>query len=130
MIPKIFTNKIKSTFMNLRRLFLSLLLFLVGASAIAQKVVSGVITDSTNKAPLQGVTILVKGTKTGTQTTADGRFSFTAPANATTLVISSVGYGSKEVAIGSGDLNISLSTASSSLNDVVVIGYGTAKRKI
>ncbi len=116
--------------MNLRRLFLSftLLLFL-SAAAFAQRVVTGVVTDSANHAPLVAATVLVKGTKTGTQTASDGRFSITVPADATTLVISSVGYGSKEVAINGESITVSLSSSSSVLTDVVVIGYGTARKK-
>ncbi len=75
--------------MNLRRLFLSFTLLLIcGATAFAQRVVSGTITDSANQAPLASATILVKGTKTGTQSGADGRFTITVPANATTLTVS------------------------------------------
>ncbi len=116
--------------MNFRRLFLSVTLFLIlGATAFAQRVVSGFVTDSASKAPLPAVTVTVKGTKTGTQTTSDGRFSITAPNNATTLIISSVGYGSKEVAIGSESLSISLAQSNGSLNEVVVIGYGTSRKR-
>ena len=98
-------------------------------SAWAQRTVTGVVTDSASKAPLGSVTILVKGTGTGTQTTSNGSFSINVPANASTLVISSVGYGTKEVIIGNGPMNISLGQASSSLTDVVVIGYGTSRKK-
>lgn len=116
--------------MNLRRLFMSLLLLIIGgASAVAQKTITGTITDSASSRPLQSVSIIVRGTRIGTQTNAEGKFMLNAPDNATMLVITSVGYANKEVAIGSGNLNIILSPASSSLNDVVVIGYGTAKKK-
>lgn len=116
--------------MNLRRLFMSLaLLLMFGATAMAQKVVSGVITDSASNAPLQSATVKVKGTKSGTQTATDGRFSITVPANASVLVITSVGYGSKEVAISSTNLDITLGQLSTALNDVVVIGYGTTRKK-
>src|SRR5205809_93240 len=116
--------------MNLRRLFLSFTLFLIcGVTTFAQRVVSGTVTDSANNYALPAATILVKDTKTGTQTGADGKFTITVPANATTLIVSSVGYGTKEVTIGSGELNISLSQSSTVLTDVVVIGYGTTKKK-
>ena len=115
--------------MNLRRLFLSFLLPLLCLSALAQRTVTGVVRDSASKTPLASVTILVKGTGTGTQTASDGTFTINAPANASTLVISSVGYGTKEVIIGNGAMNISLGQASSSLTDVVVIGYGTSRKK-
>ena len=116
--------------MNLRRLFLSFTLFLIcGASAFAQRVVSGTVTDSATGRPLQSVTVTAKGTSAGTQTGADGKFIITAPANATTFVISFVGYSSREVVIGSDNINISLSQSSSVLTDVVVIGYGTTRKK-
>src|SRR5690242_3539708 len=116
--------------MNVRRLFMSLVLLIIcGTSAFAQKTITGTITDSATGRPLQSVSVLVRGTKVGTQTAADGTFTLTAPTNANALIISSVGYSNKEVAIGSGTLSISLSPASSTLNDVVVIGYGTAKKK-
>ena len=106
------------------------MLLLCSATIFAQKRVSGIVTDSASKSPLPSVTILVKGTKTGTQTSADGKFSFTVPANATTLVVSSVGYGSKEVPICSGSINVSLSQSGTALSEVVVIGYGTSGKKI
>src|SRR5256885_3492545 len=115
--------------MNLRRLFMSLLLlFIGGISAFAQRAITGTVTDSANGRPLQSVSVIIKGTSAGTQTAADGRFTINVPANANTLVISSVGYGSKEVPV-SESLNISLSPSNASLNEVVVIGYGTTRKK-
>src|SRR5690349_2887753 len=113
------------------KLFVSLVLLLCLASikTLAQSTVTGTITDSATRNPLQSVSVLVKGTATGTQTGADGKFKIAVPAGATTLVVTSVGYGSKDVAIGSGDMSISLSSSSSILTDVVVIGYGTARKK-
>ena len=113
------------------KLFVSLvlLLFLSSTRTLAQSTVTGVVTDSATRNPLQAVSVLVKGTTTGTQTGADGKFTIAVPAGATTLVISSVGYTSQEVAIGSENLNISLSSSSTVLTDVVVIGYGTVKKK-
>ena len=106
-----------------------LLLLLCRYKSQAQKTVSGVITDSANGKPLQSVSVLVKGSKSGTQTDIAGKFTLSFPANATTLVISSVGYNTKEVVADAESLNISLSASSTALTDVVVIGYGTAKKK-
>jgi iron complex outermembrane receptor protein len=105
------------------------LLIIGGTSAFAQRTITGTVTDSATGKPLQSVSIIVQGTSTGTQTDANGKFTLSAPADANTLMVSSVGYGSKNVAIGSGDILIALSPTSSTLNDVVVIGYGTAKKK-
>jgi iron complex outermembrane receptor protein len=112
------------------KLFVSLMLLLClcNIKALAQKTVSGVVTDSAGR-PLQAVSVLVKGTHIGVQTGADGRFNINAPATATTLIISSVGYGTKEVAISAGSMNVALNQSSSVLSDVVVIGYGTARKK-
>jgi TonB-dependent starch-binding outer membrane protein SusC len=93
------------------------------------KTITGTITDDKG-APVQGATVSVKGTRSGTSTHSDGGFSIVVPATARTLVISSVGFGQKEVSIGDQTtVNVSLVTSTSSMNEVVVIGYGTSQRK-
>ncbi|HEY0273272.1 MAG TPA: carboxypeptidase-like regulatory domain-containing protein, partial [Chitinophaga sp.] len=92
------------------------------------KQVSGRVTDMEGN-PLVGVSVSVKGTRIGTTTDAKGLFSLSVPDNATTLVVSFIGFTAKEVTISnSGAINISLEPAVSSLNDVVVIGYGTQRK--
>ncbi len=109
---------------------LTLLLFIYSFSFAQTRTISGKITDATDGTGLPGVTILVKGTKTGAQTKSDGSFSISVPSNATSLVISSVGYTQKEISITGNDFNISLvKSVGTSLNDVIVIGYGTVKQK-
>ena len=95
----------------------------------AQNLVSGRVTDSANN-PLSGVSVQVKNSKTGTVTGADGSYKISVPANGT-LVFSSIGYTSKEESAGSRtEINISLtSSGASQLNDVVVVGYGTQRRR-
>ncbi|MBJ6111093.1 TonB-dependent receptor [Hymenobacter sp. BT523] len=84
--------------------------------------VTGRITDE-NGAGLPGVTVLVKGTSTGTQTDADGRYSLVAPAGAT-LVFSFVGYKTQEVAVGGRTaVDARLATDTQGLSEVVVVGY-------
>lgn len=78
---------------------------------------------------LPGVTVLVKGTSLGTATDIDGRYSLPAPAGATTLVFSFVGYTSQEARIGDGPVNVTLATSSTSLDEAVVVGYGTQSRR-
>ena len=91
--------------------------------------VTGKITDNTGK-PLQGVTVQVKGSKVVTTTNAEGTFSLHAPSGTAVLVLSSIGFTTKEVAIeNKGQLNVALSTAESSMDQVVVIGYGAVKKK-
>ncbi|HSZ34821.1 MAG TPA: SusC/RagA family TonB-linked outer membrane protein [Puia sp.] len=109
---------------------LTLLLFIYSFSFAQTKTISGKITDATDGTGLPGVTIIVKGTKAGAQTKSDGSFSINIPPSATTLVISSIGYTQKEIPIAGSDFNISLvKSVGPSLNDVVVIGYGTVRQK-
>lgn len=118
--------------MNLKRLFMAFVLPIVCmAYASAQdKVVTGRVTDSKDGTPLQSASVVVKGTSKGTQTAADGTFRLSVPANASTLVVSILGYTTQEVSIGSGNVNVSLvATAGANLNEVVVIGYGTQRKR-
>ncbi len=118
--------------MKLKRLLIATILpmLLFSLSAIAQdKVVSGKVTDSKDGTALQNATVMVKGTKIVTQTGADGTFKVKVPATAKTLVISSIGFADKEVAIGAGDITVSLTQSNSELNEVVVVGYGVQRKK-
>ncbi len=94
------------------------------------KTVKGKVIDSQGGAALGGVTVLIKGTTNGTQTESDGTFSVSVPETAT-LVFSSVGYVTQEVSVaGKSEINVVLvSSASSNLNEVVVVGYGTQRKK-
>jgi TonB-dependent starch-binding outer membrane protein SusC len=108
----------------------TLLCVLFTQTAFSQtKTISGKVTDDKG-ASVQGATVTVKGTKVGASTAADGSFTVTAPASATTLVISSVGFSEQEVAIaGQSSITVALVPTQANLNEVVVIGYGTARRK-
>jgi TonB-linked SusC/RagA family outer membrane protein len=91
--------------------------------------ISGQVTDDKG-APVQGATVTAKGTKIGASTGADGRFTLNVPASAKSLVISNIGFADQEVAIsGQSTFSISLVPSQASLNEVVIIGYGTAKKK-
>ncbi|CAN5822688.1 TonB-dependent receptor [soil metagenome] len=117
--------------MNFKRLFVMLALPLVflSLSALAQdKIVTGKVTDLKDGQPIASVSVLVKGTNIGTQTKTDGTFSLNAPANATTITVSYVGYATQELLIGISAMNVSLVQSSSTLNDVVVVAYGTRKK--
>ncbi|HEX3023825.1 MAG TPA: SusC/RagA family TonB-linked outer membrane protein, partial [Chitinophagaceae bacterium] len=118
--------------MNVKRLLAAMVLPLVffALPALSQdKVVTGKVTDSKDGSAMQNATVKVKGTQIATQTDATGSFKIKAPSSATTLVISSVGYANMEVAIGSGTVNVSLTQTSAALGEVVVIGYGTVRKK-
>jgi iron complex outermembrane receptor protein len=94
------------------------------------RTVTGTVTAREDNTPLPGVTVLVKGTTTGTATGADGAYSITVPGNETTLVFSFIGYTSQEVAVGTrSTIDMALGADVQALNEVVVIGYGTQQKK-
>lgn len=113
----------------MRKFVLLFLSALTAGTIFAQsRQVSGtVITD--NGEPLPGVTVILKGTQTADVTNANGRFSIMAPENST-LQFSLPGYGSREVSVGAGttELTVTLEMVNI-IEDVVVIGYGTGQRK-
>lgn len=95
---------------------------------IQQSTVSGRITNEAGE-PLAAVSIRVKGSNAGTSTDAEGRYSITVPDNAV-LVISSVSYLTQEVTVnGRTEINIVLRPSNTQLEQVVVIGYGTAQKR-
>lgn len=89
--------------------------------------VSGVITDSFG-APLPGANVLEKGTNNGTQTDFDGKFSLKVSSNNAILIISYVGFVSQEILVNNQtNFNIELVEDASTLNEVVLVGYGKQK---
>ena len=93
------------------------------------KTISGTVTDK-NGAPVAGVSVTAKGSTRGATTNSSGSFTLSVPSDVTTLVVSSVGYATQQVDIsGQTSVTVSLVESISSLNEVVVIGYGTARRK-
>lgn len=105
------------------------LFVLCNVSLAQSRTVTGKVTDSKGEA-VPSATVTVKGTKTSTSTKADGTFSISVPQGSTTLVISSVGFGTKDVSVsGSDAVTVALEEANAALNEVVVVGYGTRKVK-
>ena len=107
---------------------LTLLLLTFSTAVMAQTKVSGTVKDDQGEI-LTGVSVLIKGTKLSTTTNADGNFQITVPTGSNALVFSYLGYETKEAAVNGNVINVSLKSSVSTLNDVVVIGYGTATRK-
>lgn len=96
--------------------------------AMVVRRLTGRITDE-NGAGLPGASVLEKGTQTGTVTDGSGAFSLNVSDGATTLVVSSVGYTTQEVAIGNQSvINVTLAVDVRNLDEVVVVSYGTVKR--
>ncbi|HEX6334640.1 MAG TPA: SusC/RagA family TonB-linked outer membrane protein, partial [Flavisolibacter sp.] len=115
-----------------RKLYLSLLASMFAICAFAQnrQVTGRVIADS-SKQSLAGVSVTVRGTQTVTTTNAEGRYSISVPdRNDVILVFTSIGFRAQQVPVGSGSVvDVAMTEEVSALNDIVVIGYGTARRK-
>ena len=91
--------------------------------------VTGTIVDE-NDQPLPGATVMVLGTNQGTTASFDGEFEITVPSGADTLVFSYIGYITQEIVLnGQTTLSIKLLPDTTNLNEVVVVGYGTQKKK-
>ena len=118
----------KCTTYYFRPLGLLLLLCLIPLCSIAQNItVKGIVKDNLGESVI-GANVTEKGTTNGMITDLDGNFSLTVQKNAT-LVISYIGYVTQEIAIkGNTNLNITLKEDSKALEEVVVIGYGTARK--
>ena len=113
------------------KFFLScVMLFAVGFLAYAQNInVSGKVTDAQTGESVPFASIQVKGTMTGTATDADGNYTISVPRNAI-LVFSSIGYLNQEAAVeGRGVINIMLAPDTESLEELVVVAYGTVNKK-
>jgi TonB-dependent starch-binding outer membrane protein SusC len=105
------------------------LLFLITISLHAQNRVTGKITNQSDNQPIAGASILEKGTTNGTVSVTDGSFSITVGNNAT-LVITFIGYVPEEVKVnGRNNISVALQSAVGGMNEVVVIGYGTQRKK-
>ncbi|HEX2627932.1 MAG TPA: SusC/RagA family TonB-linked outer membrane protein [Chitinophagaceae bacterium] len=116
---------------NLIRVSVLCTMLLLSHLAFSQnKSVSGKVTDSRDGTPVAGATVSGKGTKVATQTGADGSFTLSLPNEVTTLVISNIGFATQEIAMeGKTNFSVTLAVSNASLGEVVIIGYGTAKRK-
>jgi hypothetical protein len=92
------------------------------------KAITGTIIDE-NKMPLPGVSILIKELNIGSFTDFNGLFSLKVPETGKTIVVSYLGYISKELVIGNtGVFNIQLAIDSNTLDEIVVVGYGTQRK--
>ncbi len=105
------------------------LLFLCSVSFAQNRTITGKVTDEKDGSPIGGASVVAKGSKKGTSTGLDGRFHIEVASTVNTLVISSVGFGTKEVPITNNDLAISLVTTNATLNEIVVTGYGSSRKK-
>ena len=102
---------------------------LLSIITLAQRTITGRITDDKGN-PVANVSVIVKGTTTGTTSNPDGMYSLTVPANAKALIFSSVDMSTQEKPIGTlGVIDVSLKAEDKTLAEVVVTGYGTARKR-
>ena len=112
-----------------RECSLAIFFYLLGFTLYAQEKISGYVTDSQEKLPLYPVSVIIKGSKTGTITDSTGYFHLLAK-KGSTLVFTFVGYGSKEMVVGTETVfQITLSSTVSDLNEVVMTGYSYQRVK-
>ena len=111
-------------------LLMALILICSWQFVMAQKTITGKVTDAKTGSTMPGVNVVVKGTTDGTVTNLDGAYSLKLPANAQMLVFSFVGYVSQEVAIGNlSTLNVTLAISAEVIEGVVVTALGIKRDK-
>ena len=99
-------------------------------SQAQNKTITGKVTDAKDGSAMVGASVVAKGSKVGAMTGADGTFRLPVDASVRTLVVSSVGFASQEVSVqNTSTINVSLKASNEQLNEVVVVGYGTARKK-
>lgn len=112
----------------IKRLFFVLTVAFITIGATAQTL-SGKVLDDSNE-PLMGVQVLVKGTNNGTISDLGGNYALSGIEKNATVVFSYIGYETKEIKLdGNKSLNVTLKASIQNLNEVLVVGYGSAKRK-
>lgn len=112
------------------RVCIAVFFMFISGTLLAQKVVTGTVTNATNNQPLAAATVTVKGTNVGTATDVSGRFTLNVPAGKNTLVVSSVGFTDQEIDISkTTTVSVALKEAVSNLDEIVVTGYTAQKKK-
>src|SRR4028119_1468881 len=122
--------KNKSTFI-LRAGLQSAVYLLIALFSFSQgRTVTGKVTSSQDQSGLTGVSVQVKGSKTGTTTDANGNYTITVPSANSVLVFSFTGRENQQVTVGSqSEINVALEPSNASLEEVVVsVGYGTQRK--
>jgi len=119
----------KTKLINKQSIFICLLFF-ISISVYSQNTITGIVSSADDDQPIPGANIIVKGTSIGASTDFDGLFKLENVSPKDVLLISFMGYKPIEVTVGSQtQINIKLETDSQALDEVVVVGYGTIKRK-
>jgi TonB-dependent starch-binding outer membrane protein SusC len=118
----------KDFFMKIFMIFV--LIFICTIKMVAQNLeIKGLVLDSKTHEPIPGANVVVEGTSKGTLTDADGKFRITVTSQKVSLQFSFIGYITQSVPVtGKGDLNINLEEDVKTMDEVVVIGYGSTRR--
>ncbi|MBU2915403.1 vWA domain-containing protein [Reichenbachiella agariperforans] len=118
----------------MRQIAIILFALLVGTAAqspTTNRTIQGRVTDAADGQPIAGVTVIIKGSSTGTITDIDGLYAISVPSDKNFLTFSFIGYETQEVEIkNQNTIHVSLHVDSSQLEECVVIGYGTAKSRL
>lgn len=112
----------------MKKVLLFVFVSFIALNALAQeRTISGKVTAADDGSVLPGVNVVIKGTTTGTVTDNNGQFRISAPASATHLIFSFIGFQTQEVEIGNRNvIDLSMAADVQQLSEVVVVGYGTA----
>ena len=113
----------------MRKILLLSAAVLMTLLSYAQRTVTGTVLDDKGS-PLPNVSVVIKGTTQGTVTGSDGKFTISLPANARSLIFSSVDMQTREINVGSNsEISVVLESSNDALQEVVVVGYGTQRRR-
>ena len=113
-------------------IWLTCLLFLasMGIANAQTKVITGTVTSSDDGLPIPGVTVMIPGTTVGTTTDIDGFYSLSVSGEATTLTFSFIGMEKQTFTLtGQTRIDVTMTTSSQLLDEVVVVGYGTTTKQ-
>ncbi len=114
----------------MKKCLLYLVLLLVGSLSAMAQTITGTVTSSSDGATLPGVSVIVKGTTTGTSTDASGKFAITVPNQQSVLVISFIGYSTQEITVGTRTtIDVQLQEDVTQLTEVVVTAIGIEREK-
>lgn len=121
--------------MKMKKQSLLILLFFLGFSVFAQaqktRQITGKVVEAENSLPIPGVSIILKGTATGTTTDNDGKYAINIPDDSNQfLIFSFIGYMQQTVEVGNkSEINLNLQSDITRLNEIVVVGYGEMKKR-
>ncbi len=123
--------KPKPNMMRKQKLFLVMSLLFFSMTVFSQRTITGKIMSAKDNVPIPGVSVLLKGYTRGVTTGGDGTFSITVPNGAQTLIISYIGFATKQISVGAAEstADVSLEEDSKQIGEVVVVALGNQRQK-